>query len=79
MKIPTECTNKDIFEMILSCLKKNYPPEKTVEEVKWKFDEADLEKIVKFVCEVYDVKTKQQENFQKIFQKPFREIWKVFL
>ena len=45
--------------MILSCLKKNYPPEKTVEEVKWKFDEADLEKIVKFVCEVYDVKTKQ--------------------
>ena len=59
MKIPTECTNKDIFEMILSCLKKNYPPEKTVEEVKWKFDEADLEKIVKFACEVYDVKTKQ--------------------
>jgi len=58
MKIPTECKNKDIFEMILTCLKKDYPPEKTLDIVKWKFEDADLDKIVKFVAEVYDVTPK---------------------
>ena len=58
MKIPTECKNQDIFEMILSCLKKDYPPEKTLDAVKWKFEDADLDKIVKFVAEVYDVEPK---------------------
>jgi len=58
MKIQSKTTNKDIFEIILECLKKDYPPEKTLEIATWKFPEIELETIVKFVCEVYNVKIK---------------------
>ena len=58
MNIQTETTNKDIFEIILQCLKKDYSPEKTLEVATWKHPELDMETIVKFVCEVYNVKTK---------------------
>jgi len=59
MKTSAETTNKDIFEVILQCLKKDYPPEKTLEVATWKHPEIELETIVKFVCEVYNVKIKQ--------------------
>jgi hypothetical protein len=58
MNIQTETTNKDIFEIILQCLKKEYPPQKTTELLLEKYSELGLETIVKFVCDVYNVKTK---------------------
>ena len=58
MKPLTETTNKDIFETILQCLKKDYSPEKTLEVAMKLHSDLTLDTIVKFVCEVYNVKIK---------------------
>lgn len=58
MNIQTETTNKDIFETILQCLKKDYSPEKTLDVAMKLHSGLPLDTIVKFVCEVYNVERK---------------------
>jgi|TARA_B100000768_G_C11127565_1_gene310308 hypothetical protein len=54
----TTVTNKDVFEEILTSMRKGKSPEDATEVLLKKYPELGLEKILKFVCEVYDVETK---------------------
>jgi len=54
----TTVTNKDVFEEILTSMRKGKSPEDATEVLIKKYPELGLEKILKFVCEVYDVETK---------------------
>ena len=54
----TTVTNKDVFEEILTSMRKGKSPEDATEILLKKYPELGLEKILKFVCEVYDVETK---------------------
>jgi hypothetical protein len=51
----TTVTNKDVFEEILTSMRKGKSPEDATEVLLKKYPELGLEKILKFVCEVYDV------------------------
>ena len=54
----TTVSNKDVFEEILTSMRKGKSPEDATEVLLKKYPELGLEKILKFVCEVYDVETK---------------------
>ena len=54
----TTVSNKDVFEEILTSMRKGKSPEDATEVLIKKYPELGLEKILKFVCEVYDVETK---------------------
>ena len=54
----TTVTNRDVFEEILTSMRKGKSPEDATEVLLKKYPELGLEKILKFVCEVYDVETK---------------------
>jgi|TARA_R110000796_G_C14512400_1_gene430005 hypothetical protein len=54
----TTVTNKDVFEEILTSMRKGKSPEDATEVLLKKYPELGLEKILKFVCEVYDVETR---------------------
>ena len=54
----TSVSNKDVFEEILTSMRKGKSPEDATEVLIKKYPELGLEKILKFVCEVYDVETK---------------------
>lgn len=54
----TTTTNKDVFEEILTSMRKGKSPEDATEVLLKKYPELGLEKILKFVCEVYDVETR---------------------
>ena len=54
----TTISNKDIFEEILTCMRKGKSPEQATELLLKKYPELGLDKILKFVCEVYEVETK---------------------
>ena len=54
----TIVTNKDVFEEILTSMRKGKSPEDATEVLLKKYPELGLEKILKFVCEVYDVETR---------------------
>ena len=54
----TTISNKDIFEEILLCMRKGRSPEQATELLLKKYPDLGLEKILKFICEVYEVETK---------------------
>ena len=54
----TTTTNKDVFEEILLCMIKGKSPEDATELLLKKYPDLGLEKILKFICEVYEVETK---------------------
>jgi len=54
----TTVTNRDVFEEILTSMRKGKSPEDATEVLLKKYPELGLEKILKFVCEVYDVETR---------------------
>ena len=46
----TTTTNKDVFEEILTCMRKGRSPEQATELLLKKYPELGLEKILKFIC-----------------------------
>ena len=54
----TTVTNKDVFEEILTSMRKGRSPEQATELLLKKYPELGLEKILKFICEVYEVERK---------------------
>ena len=54
----TTVTNRDVFEEILTSMRKGKSPEDATEVLLKKYPELGLEKILKFVCEAYDVETR---------------------
>ena len=54
----TAISNKDVFEEILLFMRKGRSPEQATELLLKKYPDLGLEKILKFICEVYEVETK---------------------